>query len=408
VVQVVRRIRARVAAAVGDGRVVVACSGGPDSMVLADAAIAALGAPRVIIAHVDHGLRPDAGATAAAVMAWAATVGAVGEVAVVEVARQASVEAAARTARYAALRALAARHGAAAILTGHTARDQAETVLMRIVRGTGPAGLIGIPRRRGLLVRPLLDTTRAEILAYAAARALPVHDDPMNTDPRFARSRLRAVVMPVLAAENPAIERALGRLAAAAVDWRRAIDRQARRLMRRAATGPSTWAIAILAAAPDAVLARALDRLAHRAGLTLEATHARALIRMVRAPRAGTRTIHVPGGAVIRTYGALAFTPASAPSIAAPPPLTITGPDGPYAVRPWQPGDRMRPVRLRGRSRTVADLWGDAHVPRAARASARVVTRAADGAIVWAEHIGPAHGVEIAVVADGLPPRSSG
>lgn len=402
---VVRTIRARVAAALGDrDRVVVACSGGPDSMVLADAAVAVCGAARVVIVHVDHGLRPDAAATAAMVAAWAAAVGAACEVVAVEVARTGSLEAAARRARYAALRAIATRVGATAILTGHTARDQAETVLLRIVRGTGPAGLVGIRRRRGRLRRPLLDTRRAEILAYAAARALPTHDDPMNRDPRFARTRMRAAIVPVLAAENPAIERALGRLADAASEWRAAIDRAARKADRVATRGPTTWDAPAIAGRPDAVLSRAIDRVARRAGLGLEATHVRAVSRLIRAPRAGTRAIDVPGGAVVRVYDEVRFG-AAIPGPGPIPALAVAGPDAPYEVRPWRPGDRMRPARLRGRSRTIADLWIDARIPRDARRGARVVVRVADGAIVWAEHLGAAHGVEVDVTA--APPRTS-
>ncbi|MCE9578945.1 MAG: tRNA lysidine(34) synthetase TilS [Deltaproteobacteria bacterium] len=402
---VVRTLRARVAAALVlvRGPIAVACSGGPDSMALADAAVAVCGAARVVIVHVDHGLRPDAAATAAMVATWAASVGAACEIATVEVARTASLEAAARRARYAALRAIADRLGAAAILTGHTARDQAETVMLRLIRGTGPAGLVGIRRRRGRLVRPLLDAPRAEIVAYVQARGLPVHDDPMNADRRFARTRVRDAILPLLATENPAIERALGQLADAATAWRAAIDRAARKADRRAAVGPTTWDVTALARLDDAVLARAIDRIARRAGLAIEAPHVRAITRLARAPRAGSRAIDVPGGAVSRVYDRLEFGPRPAESRAE---LQVAGPDGPYEVRAWRPGDRMRPARLRGRSRTVADLWIDAQIPRAARLGARVVVRAADGAIVWAEHLGAAHGAEIAVTP--VPPRTSG
>ena len=82
-------------------------------------------------------------------------------------------------------------------------------------------------------------------------------------------------------------------------------------------------------------------------------------------------------------------------------------PDGPYQVRPWRPGDRMRPVRLRGRSRKLSDLFTDARVPRATRSDARVVERASDGTIVWAEHIGPAFGAKIHVTLTHPEPMAT-
>src|SRR5262249_44743955 len=146
---------------------------------------------------------------AAAVAGWARARGAAAVVRRVEVARRASLEAAARDARYSALEAVADELGLAAVLLGHTARDPAETVLMRIVRGTGPAGLAGIPDQRGRFVRPLLTLSRAAIDAHVAPRGLPTWDDPMNLDRRLARVRVRTKVLPELRTENPAIDDAL-------------------------------------------------------------------------------------------------------------------------------------------------------------------------------------------------------
>ncbi|HEY5951866.1 MAG TPA: tRNA lysidine(34) synthetase TilS, partial [Kofleriaceae bacterium] len=127
----------------------LACSGGADSMALADAAIAELGASNVVVIHIDHGLSPTSALVGEQVASWARGQGVAAVVRRVEVERRASIEAAARDARYAALDAIRLEIGASWILLGHTARDQAETVMMRIVRGTGPAGLAGIPMIRG-------------------------------------------------------------------------------------------------------------------------------------------------------------------------------------------------------------------------------------------------------------------
>lgn len=113
----------------------------------------------------------------------------------------------------------------------------------------------------------------------------------------------------------------------------------------------------------------------------------------------GSASLDLPGGRAIREYDRLRFaavrqddgpTPRAAP-------LEITGPDGPYEVRTARPGDRMQPARLRGRSRKLSDLFIDARVPRRLRAAARIVVRASDGRIEWAEHIGAAHGTRTQV-----------
>src|SRR4029079_18159666 len=111
---------------------------------------------------------------------------------------------------------LAGRRGARRIALAHQADDQAETVLFRIVRGTGLRGLAGIPYRRGPFVRPLLDVTRAEIARYLARRSIPFVEDPSNADPRFSRARVRHRLLPLLAEENPRVREALVALAAEA------------------------------------------------------------------------------------------------------------------------------------------------------------------------------------------------
>ena len=337
-------------------------------MVLADAAIAELGAANVVVITIDHGLQRDASEQ---VVAWAREQGAAAVVRRVEVERRASLEAAARDARYAALDAVADELGIAWVWLAHTARDQAETVLMRIVRGTGPAGLAGIPSVRGRFARPLLALSRDLVEAYAELRALPTWDDPMNHDTTVQRVRVREQLLPMLRAENPAIDDALCRLASAAREWTGVID---------AAAAPLARFPMPAGGGEPGVLKRALSLALDRAGVGYDAAHLDAIVGLARTG-AG---IDLPGGRVERVYDRLALVvPASAA-----PAIEVEG----CEVRVWQPGDRMRPARLKGRSRKLSDLFIDAKVPRHLRATARVAVR--DGVIVWAEHVGPAFGFD--------------
>ncbi|HTJ46525.1 MAG TPA: tRNA lysidine(34) synthetase TilS [Kofleriaceae bacterium] len=381
-----RAIRTALADLPEGARVGVALSGGADSMTLADATIDVLGPARVLLLHIDHQLRgPDAAARDRdVVIAFAQRRDTRIEIRSVRV--EGTGEAAARRARYAALAALADEHELARVLTGHTASDQAETVLMRILRGTGPAGLAGIAPRRGRYVRPLLATTRNEIEAYVRARALAFAHDHTNDDPRFFRNRIRHTIMPALARENPQLERALCRLAASTRAWRAALTTDARALLAAAARDRDLHA-PTLARAPDAVLGLALSSLA-----PLDAPHVRALIELIRAPVSGTKTLDLPSTRAVREYELLRFDPAD-PEPAA---LSVDYPE-PFTIRLARPGDRMRPARLRGRSRKLSDLYIDARVPRRLRSSSRVVVRDRDSVILWAEHLGPAFDVEIRV-----------
>lgn len=390
--------------------VLVACSGGPDSAALAHAAMALAAAGRlgpVTLCHVDHQLRPGSAGEADLVAGLAVRGGAGFLARRVDVPRDGgSLEAAARAVRYRALAAAAAEIGAGAILVGHTERDQVETVLMRLLRGTGVAGLAGIPARRGLIARPLLTTARAAVEDYCRAHAIPVVDDPSNRDVRHLRNRLRLEVLPALRRVNPAIDAALLRLAAAAGDARATLDLAADRLAETARAG-GAWRAEVLAGAPPSVLAHFLAREVSAAGGgPLGARHHQALAALIGSGTGGTARVDLPGMTAWREYGVLRLEPrgeAATPDTTSP--LAVTGPDGPYEVRLWRPGDRMQPARLRGRSRKLSDLFIDARVPRRVRASARVVTRASDGRIVWAEHLGPAFGSSIAVVT--LTPRES-
>ncbi len=406
-------VRAAIAR-LGRGLYGVACSGGADSIALADAAIEVAGASDVVLFVIDHGLRGGSETVAAEVAAWGRGRGASAVVRRVDVPPADSIERAARDARYHALAELADELGTCAVLVGHTARDQAETVLMRILRGTGPAGLAGIPEQRTLvagvpIVRPLLAHDRAAIASYVAARELPVWDDPMNVDHAITRVRVREHLLPVLRRENPAIDTALCRLATSATEWLEVIDALA------APHARFPIDCALLASQPPAVRKRALALALEQAGATYDASHLEAIDALVTDVSRGQRALDLPGGRFVKTYDRAEFEPADRPAPRAAP--TPNGVPVGYAIRTWRPGDRMRPQRLRGRSRKLSDLFVDAKVPRDRRVAARVIARQTDGVIVWAEYLGIAHESVVngpdrddilSRVSNANPPRTDG
>lgn len=206
----VRAVLTSLATGPGDSRqreplVLVACSGGADSLALA--AATAFVAPRLGwragLLTVDHQLQVGSAQRAESVAAWARELGLDPvEVATVSVGTSGGPEAAARDARYAALADAAHRHAAVTVLLGHTEDDQAETVLLALARGGGPRGLAGMPEQRQrdgvLFARPLLGVSRTACRAACAAQRLRPWDDPHNVDAAYARARVRADALPAL------------------------------------------------------------------------------------------------------------------------------------------------------------------------------------------------------------------
>jgi tRNA(Ile)-lysidine synthase len=395
--EVARRLRE---AGLGAGdRVAVGCSGGADSAALA-CAVAELGRHRRLagatLIHVDHGLREGSAADGERVAELSRELGLGYRRARVQVERRASLEAAAREARYAALEAIARELGDVCVLLAHTASDQAETVLMRMLRGAGVVGLAGIPFRRGRYLRPLLRVRRAEVEAYLEARGIEPVVDPRNAESIFLRNRVRHRHLPALAEENPRLEEALARLADAARGQREVLDYAAGRL-REQAQRPGGLDVAVLAAAPEAAAARALALAAEEAtGRPVGARQIDALLGLCRRGQGGRAELTLPGGRAVREYDHLRFEGAMAAGAEAPS-IAVEGEQGPYIVRTSRPGERFRPRRLRGRSRKLSDLYADAKVPKRLREQARVVVRERDGVIAWAEHLGLAHGVDLEV-----------
>ncbi|REG58924.1 tRNA(Ile)-lysidine synthase [Paraburkholderia sp. BL6669N2] len=217
-------------------RVAIAFSGGVDSSVLLDAAVRVAGASRCIALHVHHGLSAHADAWLAHCEAFALERGVEFAAERVEVSRDAgvSVEAAARDARYRALDEMCASHGVATLWLAQHADDQAETVLLQLLRGAGLAGLAAMApeylpaNASATRVRPLLHLLRAQLEQYACERALRWIDDESNADTRYARNALRHEVTPALAVHFPGFRDALARTAAHAASAQRLLDTLAR------------------------------------------------------------------------------------------------------------------------------------------------------------------------------------
>jgi tRNA(Ile)-lysidine synthase len=372
---ILRTIATRALFQSGD-RVLVAVSGGPDSMALLHVLWEARGRLGLTleVVGIDHGLRPEAARELDLVQGRAEAL----ELPFVrldaDVARErrsgVSLQDAARRARLGALAALASQRGARWVALGHQADDQAETVLFRILRGTGLVGLAGIPYVRDPFVRPLLDVRRTEILRYLRRRSIPFVEDPSNADLRFARARIRHRILPALAAENPRVVEALVALAAAA---------------RARGQGQGDG---------DGTRVEAIPALSRRAA---------ASVGRLRA-RGGTAAVDVSGRRrIVVSYGQIRVEPTGAESKSPTPGRLVIDrpgvyrwsggtveleevPDGqfdadrltwPLVVRARKSGDRMRPRGGRG-SRKLSDLMIDAKIVRGARGALPVVTTQRD------------------------------
>jgi len=287
--------------------VLVACSGGADSLALA--AAAAFAAPRLGLraggVTVDHGLQPGSGERAASVAALLGQLGLdpVRSAAVaVPPGHPAGPEAAAREARYGALDVAAKEYGAAAVLLGHTLDDQAETVLLGLARGSGGRSLAGMPARRGAYRRPLLTVRRAATGAACAELGLPAWQDPHNRDFRFARARVRHQALPALeAALGPGVAEALARTASQLRADAECLDDLAfaeSGQLRGSASDPAGLDVGWLAALPAAIRTRVLRGAAIMAGCphgALTAGHVGRIDALVTAWH-GQRWVDLPGG----------------------------------------------------------------------------------------------------------------
>lgn len=287
--------------------VLVACSGGADSVALAAGlAFVAVGTGRPAgLVTIDHGLQPGSAVQAARVVELGHRLGLdpVCQL-TVQVGNVGGPEAAARAARYQALDGCDGL-----ILLGHTADDQAETVLLGLGRGSGPRSIAGMRPVDGRYLRPLLGLRRADTEAACAALELPYWQDPHNADPRFQRTRLRTEVLPLLEdVLQGGVAGALARTAEQLQDDLAALDELAARVLAAAAVA-GELVVDALAGQPRAILARVLKRWAETAGADpLSSVHVHELSALV-SDWHGQLGVDLPGGRrAIRSDGRLRLT----------------------------------------------------------------------------------------------------
>ncbi|HYN68521.1 MAG TPA: tRNA lysidine(34) synthetase TilS [Ornithinibacter sp.] len=294
--------------------VLVACSGGADSLALA--AATAFEAPaagwRAGAVVVDHALQPGSAQVAADAARGLRALG-LDPVDVVTVEVTASgegLEAAARSARHAALAAAADRHGALAVLLGHTLDDQAEQVLLGLTRGAGARSLSGMPAARGRLRRPLLGVTRAQCRESVRAQGLTWWDDPMNEDPAFTRVRARQALCDLERDLGPGVTAALARTASLLRDDADHLGGLADDAVT--ALGPAPWAVEALTGIPRAVRTRVWRRLLVAAGAPagrVGTRHTDACDRLLTGWH-GQGPVHAPGGLLVaRSDGRVTIAP---------------------------------------------------------------------------------------------------
>jgi tRNA(Ile)-lysidine synthase len=312
-------VRATLARLEPGDTVVVACSGGADSLALASAAVfeGHKRGLRVIGATVDHGLQPGSADQAARVVTQLAALG-VDETATVRVEVVGDghgPEAAARRARYDVLEQLRDRLGAVLVLLGHTRDDQAETVLLGLTRGSGPRSLAGMRREFDHYARPLLDVGRDDTVTACQVEGLEPWHDPHNDDPGYTRVRVRRTVLPVLEEQlGPGVAATLARTADQVRDDVEALDALARAAYDDLRV-PDGVDLVSLAETPRAIASRVLRLAALDAGAIdseLFHVHVRALLDL--ATGAVTGEVQLPGHVTaVRDGGRLRFraTPVS-------------------------------------------------------------------------------------------------
>ncbi|MHB1329173.1 MAG: tRNA lysidine(34) synthetase TilS [Gemmatimonadales bacterium] len=400
---------------ISDGTVVLAVSGGPDSMALMS--LASEAAPQLgltlTVAHFDHGIAAESALVAERVRRAAEQAGLPFISTRTELGADAS-ETEARLARLAWLDGVARDTDATWILTAHHRDDQAETVLMRVLEGSGPAGLSGIPSQRGRWARPLLEFGRAELGALAADRGLDVWDDPSNRDPRHYRSWLRGAVLPMLRQRLPDVDAKLVRVARAAAEdreaWNALLD-ELPGLDLRPEQGGASVAVAPLSGYSSAIVRGVLRALGARFRLGIGRREVDRMQILIGQGSSG-QAVDLRGGAVAQLdFDRLRLCrPAGHPgSYDTPLPLagqhvTVPGwrfevsadppPDQirregwttwvPWSaelrIRPWMVGDRIRPLGGAG-SRLVVRCMQDRKISRHRRPGWPVLVRGDE--VVW-------------------------
>ncbi len=400
------------------GEALVAVSGGVDSVAMLDLlsdAASELGLS-LVVAHVDHGIQSDSPTVRQSVAALAEKYAVPFECTELNLGPE-TTETEARRARYAWLHDVQRRRGAKYIVTAHHEDDQVETILLRGLRGSAPAGLAGIsPRGRGGLVRPLLPFTRRELVAHVAEHGLPVYEDPANRDPRHLRSWVRTTLLPLLNERLGArLRRDLLEQGRHAASDRRAWDRMLDIVPELALSVQGTTftvARASVCGYDNALSVALLRAAARRVGLVLGPTRARQLVAFAQRPsgrrlplgdgwsaevafdqlRVGRAAAHAVDCALERVWPSgergsarfgefeIAWAPAPAPAQIERATWTTWLDSAAWEVRRPARGDSLVPLGGVGH-RPLRRLLMEARVPRSARPSYPVVSRGAT--ILW-------------------------
>ena len=398
-------------------RVLAMLSGGADSVCLVHALAGMLDANSLQVMHVHHGLREDADEDARFCAALCESLGLRLHVEHVRIDPAAgNVEAQAREARYEAAEAVRRREGLDVIATGHTASDQVETILYRLVASPGRRALLGMEPRRGRIARPLLGLSAADTRAYCAAVGLAWREDETNADRTLARNRLRHDVVPALRLIHSAAEQNVLDTAAQLRDEQETLEGAVDAALQRSGAGgqPPAVEVARLAAEPPALRRLVLRRLAEAAaggpvplgrerlaeierlaarggsgvaelGGGVRAVAEYGIVRFVRDPEAAAAaavTLQVPGSVRFGGWEVLCERWDAGPEQGSldEPVLDATRLDSTLTVRAWQEGDRMRPLGLGG-SKSLQDIFSDRKVPRSLRRTLPVVVSGAE--IAW-------------------------
>ena len=367
----------------------VAVSGGSDSVALLH--LLTGGPYRLHVAHFDHALRPDSAEDAAFVGALCAALELPFHTTRAEVARVAAVkgwnvEDAARRLRYGFLAQTAKRVGADAVVTGHTRDDQAETVLMQLLRGA--AFLRGMRERRGWVVRPLLNVARADLLAYLDSIDQPYLTDPTNLDTTRTRAWLRHEVLPLLKTRYPYVTRTLARLAALQRDQEAHFARESERFLEG-----SSVPVASLQKADAALQRHVIAQLLIRVHLQPDAAHIEAVRRALGQEH--PQRLSLPKGYAARVaYGRLELLPPASPE-----PTPTPKPLIPFELPPEVDPDRLEPfldlvirtrrpgdrIRLAGGAKKLSDVLIDRKIPREDRDALRVLASGSE--VLWVEGV---------------------
>lgn len=298
-------------------RILVACSGGPDSTVLLDI-LRSLGFS-IGVVHVDHGQHKQSKRIMSSLRdrcrRWKVPFYATK----LDV-PAGSGEELLRNERYQAFHRLSARHEYQRVATGHTRNDQVETVLMRILRGTGVAGLGGIPAVRGIFIRPLLECSREEILSYLKTRRLSWHVDPTNRSRKFLRNRIRLDLLPQLREKaNPSVDRALLRLSDAAARDNDLIESLLAQIQPDLSTnGTARLPLCLFDELHDSLAIRVLLKMLRSIsppGANLEKLHTDIVLAMIRRSRGlGNWKLDLPGGVIAGREGDVIYLSTDGPT----------------------------------------------------------------------------------------------